>query len=525
MKFTIRNDGPDRRAELEDGEHVIGRHLTSSLRLKARQVSSRHARVRIDGDRLFITELGSTNGTMIDDSSLQADKGEVEVYRGSTIQCAGVMILRFADEDESVSETMCDTQITRGTYRLDQGYSPAARDRIADMLSSLFELITLDESSKSLADKTCEFLSRWLQADRIILLEDKGEGTAVEPAGFWPRGGVVSEELKLSQTLVQRVIDERTSVLLVDVQDMHGGASESMVSMNLRSAMAVPLFDNQRVRGILYVDTARPGVRYNEDELQTVTATANAVAIKLRNQSMASELATAAQIQQAILPEELSEIDGYDLLARLDMCRAVGGDLYHVLPRPDGRIMLALGDVSGKGMPASLAMSACMVLLSTLAEIGGEPDQVMGLMHRKLYENLTIEQFITLFLCDLEPETGRLTYVNAGHELPLIVRADGRIDNLQPSSPPVGMLPEFPCQATTETLAPGDLLVIFSDGIPEATIDGEDFLGLDPVKAILTERREQPLAEISTAIGDAVTQFLKGGHASDDVTLMLLRRK
>ncbi len=156
-------------------------------------------------------------------------------------------------------------------------------------------------------------------------MEDKGEGTAVEPAGFWPRGGVVSEELKLSQTLVQRVIDERTSVLLVDVQDMHGGASESMVSMNLRSAMAVPLFDNQRVRGILYVDTARPGVRYNEDELQTVTATANAVAIKLRNQSMASELATAAQIQQAILPEELSEIDGYDLLARLDMCRGRTG--------------------------------------------------------------------------------------------------------------------------------------------------------------------------------------------------------
>ncbi len=525
MEFTIKNDGPDRRLELADGEHVIGRHQDSSLRLGAKRVSGRHAKLRIDGERLFITELGSTNGTLIDDGALQADKGEVEVHRGSKIQCADVLILRSTGEATTMSETGGETLLTRGSYRLDQGFSPAARDRIAGMLSSLFELIALDDSSESLADKTCQFVSRWLQADRVVLLEDRGEGTTIEPRGFWSRDDVTSDELMLSQTLVQQVFEERTSVLLVDVQGMAREASDSMMAMHLRTAMAVPLFDNQRVRGILYVDSARPGVRFSDDDLQMVTAAANAVAIKLRNQSMVSELATAATIQQAILPDELPEIEGYELLARLDMCRAVGGDLYHALPRPDGQLMLALGDVAGKGMPASLAMSACIVLLSTLAEIGGELDQVMSLMHRKLYENLTVEQFITLFLCDLEPATGRLSYVNAGHELPLIIRADGGIDELQPCSPPVGMLPEFPCRIGQTTLESGDLLAIFSDGIPEATIDGEEFLGLDPVRSLLTERREQPLAEISDAIGDTVARFLKGGHASDDVTLMLLRRR
>ena len=165
-----------------------------------------------------------------------------------------------------------------------------------------------------------------------------------------------------------------------------------------------------------------------------------------------------------------------------------------------------------------------MIMLSTLAEIGGELDQVMGLMHRKLFDNLPIEQFITLFLCDLDPETGRLSYVNAGHELPLIIRTDGRFDGLEPCSPPMGMLPEFACRIGTATMEPGDLLAIFSDGIPEATLDGEDFLGIDPVKNILSDMREQPLAEISNATGEAVAQFLKGGHASDDVTLMMLRR-
>ncbi|RLA19026.1 MAG: hypothetical protein DRQ56_06320 [Gammaproteobacteria bacterium] len=187
--------------------------------------------------------------------------------------------------------------------------------------------------------------------------------------------------------------------------------------------------------------------------------------------------------------------------------------------------MLAVGDVAGKGTPASLAMSACMVLLSILADIGGELDQVMGRLHCKLYENLTAEQFITLFLGELDPETGRLTYINAGHELPLIIRPDGIMEELESCSPPVGILPEFNCGVGVTILEPGDLLAIFSDGIPEATLDGEDFLGIEPVKSILTEMREQPLSVISNAIGDAVEEFLKGGHASDDVTLLLLRRK
>jgi len=524
MEFTIKNDGPDRQIELNEGHHIIGRHQTASLRLEARQVSGKHARIRIEGSQLFITELGSTNGTTIEGKILREKDGEMEIKPESTISCGGVLIHRSATREKTVFGTGTDLQVTQASYNFEKGYSKAAGHRIADMLSSLFELIALDDSSESLAHKTCEFLSQWVYADRVILLEDSGEGTSVEPAGFWSRCKTVTDEVELSHTLVQSVIDERTSVLLADVQNMSHDISQSMVAMHLRSAMAVPLFDNERVRGILYLDTTKPGKFYNEDQLQMVTATANAVAVKLRNQSMASEIATAARIQQAILPDKLMDVEGYDLLVRQDMCRAVGGDLYHILPRPDGRIMVALGDVAGKGTPASLAMSACMVLLSTLADIGGSLDQVMGLMHKKLFENLTAEQFITLFLGDLDLETGRLSYVNAGHELPLVIRPDGSMEELEPCSPPVGMLPEFNCKVDETILGKGDLLAIFSDGIPEATLDGEAFLGIQPVKTLLTETRNKPLAEISEVLGDAVNKFLKGGHASDDVTLMLVRR-
>ncbi len=525
MEFTIENDGLVRQIELDEGEHLVGRHPSATLRMESRQVSGRHATLRIEGSHVYITDLNSTNGTLIDNTILNPDKGEIEVFRGSSIQCGNVTIIRTADEEGLITGEMGDIQHTQGTYSIDQGYSVTARNRIADMLSSLFELIALDESSDSLPDKTCMFISRWIEADRIVLLEDYGEGTTVEPVGSWSRDGGSLEELTLSQTLVKRVTDERTSVLLGDVPAMAGDASNSMISMHLRSAMAVPLFDNHRVRGIIYLDTSQPGVTYNEDQLQMVTATANAVAIKLRNQGLMNELATAARIQKAILPDKLMDIEGYDLLVRLDMCRAVGGDLYHVLPRPDGRVMLVVGDVAGKGTPASMAMSACMVLLSTLAEIGGDLDRVVCLLNSKLYESLTIEQFITLFVCDLDPATGELTYVNGGHELPLIVRNDGTIVELEPCTPPVGMMPEFPCEVRKAMLMPGDLLAIFSDGIPEATLNGEEFLGIEPVITILKDGQQQPLEAISSSIGETVEEFLKGGHASDDVTLMLLRRQ
>jgi len=359
----------------------------------------------------------------------------------------------------------------------------------------------------------------------VVLLEDFGEGTSLEPAGSWSRDGIAMDELKLSQTLVKRVTQERTSILLKDVPAMAGDASNSMIIMHLRSAMAVPLFDNHRVRGIIYIVTSQPGVLYNEDQLQMVTATANAVAIKLRNQGLMSELATAARIQQAILPENLMEIQGYDQHVRLDMCRAVGGDLYHVLPRPNGKIMLVVGDVAGKGTPASMAMSACMALLSTLADIGGTLNNIFELLNTKLYESLTMEQFITLFVGDLDPATGHLSYINAGHELPIIVRKDRSMEELETCAPPVGMLQDVSCDVKTTVLNPGDLLAIFSDGIPEATLDGEEFLGIEPVKLILEQGCNLPLTTISNSIGDEVKTFLNGGHASDDVTLMLLRRQ
>lgn len=207
------------------------------------------------------------------------------------------------------------------------------------------------------------------------------------------------------------------------------------------------------------------------------------------------------------------------------MCRAVGGDLYQCLPRVNGRYMFALGDVSGKGMPAALAMGAGTVLTGMLAEIDADLVDLAGHLHRQLFRSLTPEQFITMFLADLDAETGTIDYVNAGHEPPLIVRGDGSIDSLEPTGLPVGMIEDIMLEAGQARLEPGDLLAVFSDGVPEATIDGESFLGMDTVREILAAARDTPLADVRGRIVSAVDNFLAGEPNSDDVTLMLMRRK
>ena len=306
--------------------------------------------------------------------------------------------------------------------------------------------------------------------------------------------------------------------------DANFKASESIVALNLRSAMAAPLFDNQRVRGILYVDSARSGIRYGEDELQVLSATANAVAVKMRNESLEKEIRTAARIQTAMLPEELPVLPGFEILAHLVMCRGVGGDLYNFLPRKNERTLIALGDVTGKGTPAALAMSACMVLLDALAEILDDLEQLGDVLHRKLYDSLSAEQFVTLFAGDLDPKSGTMTYLNAGHEPPLVAREDGSIDECPSAGQPMGLLPVNPVKTQEMQFRPGDLMAIFSDGIPEATRDGENLMGLEVVKEILKEMRAAPLEEIRDAILKKVTDYLAGRHASDDITLILLRK-
>ncbi|MDH3215419.1 MAG: SpoIIE family protein phosphatase [Candidatus Krumholzibacteria bacterium] len=511
--------------KLGDGEHSVGRASDNAVQIPATRVSKRHAMIRIQGDQLFVRDLGSTNGTEVNGQRVGGE--EMEVPEGGTVSFAGALLRRSGTASTAMHSIVTSDEVSaRLRYNIREGYSAAARDRILEVSSELFELLASGEDAGEIETAACRFVSQCVAADRVVLLAGRGEATTdVEIRGRWTRKGDDSAPLQLSSTLVGQVMRERESVLVANpLEDPRYTEQKSIMALNLRSAMAVPLFDNERVRGILYVDTADPRVQYGKDDLQVLTATANAVAVKLRNLTLESEMRTAALIQRAMLPSVLDAPPGFEFEAYQVMCREVGGDLYHCVHRPDGTVLLALGDVSGKGTPAALAMSAATVLIGLLAEIGGDLKALAQHLHRQLYRAFVSERFITLFVGELDGSTGRLRYVNAGHEPPWLVRDDGSRETLDSTGMAMAMVEDLFCDVAEVTLRPGDLLAVFTDGITEATADGTSFLGLEPVKEILGAHHRDTLPRIREKIVSAVSDYLKGEPASDDVTLMLLRR-
>ena len=524
MNIEIVWEGESHKFTLEDGEHTVGRSSENGVQLPMARVSKKHAAIRIDGERIFVRDLGSRNGTEINGKPI----GDpwVEVQPGALVSFAGALMRRATAQTTASHRLLGDHQVaTSLRYNISQGYSEAAQHRLMDRSQQLFELLASSDDVAAIETAACRLVAESVPAERVVMLADSGEATSVEARSRWTKSGDPDAPLQLSSTIVGSVLKERDSVLVANpLEDPRFGGQQSIMALSLRSAMAAPLFDNQRVRGILYVDTTDSRVRYSQADLEVLTATANAVAVKLRNLTLEEEIHAAAKIQRAMIPSNVVVPAGYEVDAHQVMCRAVGGDLYFVGNRPNGRVLIALGDVTGKGIPAALAMSATIVSLGILAEIDSDMELLAGRLHRQLFKSLAEEQFVTLFVGELDPETGTIRYVNAGHEPVLVVRAGGNIDVLDSTTLPMAMIEEIPLIASEASLAPGDLMVVFSDGIPEATTSGDTFLGLDSMKRALAEGRDDPLPEVRSSVIKLVEAFLAGGPASDDVTLVMLRR-
>jgi sigma-B regulation protein RsbU (phosphoserine phosphatase) len=249
----------------------------------------------------------------------------------------------------------------------------------------------------------------------------------------------------------------------------------------------------------------------------------------LEKERLERDMQLAADIQRRILPRGVPEVPGYELLGWNRPARQIGGDYYDLFRRPDGRIELVVGDVSGKGMPAALMVSTLHSALHLLLDQAGFGPPLLEMLNRHVLESSAANKFITLLLAELDPETGLLTYLNAGHNPGFLVRhseAAGplAIEQLGSSGLPIGVLPGSRFLARTVALEPGDLVCIYSDGITEAESAADEEFGTARLLALLREHRDRPLAEVLEAVQSATGSFSAGLPQGDDQTLVLLRR-
>ncbi len=301
-------------------------------------------------------------------------------------------------------------------------------------------------------------------------------------------------------------------------------------------ALVVPLRGQHGVQGLIGLadKESRDGglVDFGEEDQRLLLNFASQAGIAIENakfyaesvekERLERELQVAATIQRNLLPDSPPCIPGFEIAATTIPCRTVGGDHYDFLEQ-DGRHLISIADVSGKGIPAALLVSTLHATLHAIAEDERDLRALVGRISRSIFASSLSNKFITFVISRLDPERMTFSYVNAGHNYPLVVSADGSINLLQSGGLCLGLLPQAEYQEEVVQLRPGDLVVLYTDGITEAFDPQEEEFGEERLTEILLRERHRSAREIFDAIMSAVDDFTAGAPQHDDLTLLVCK--
>lgn len=530
---------------LQKGKYIIGRSSECNLVINDSTVSRKHAQIEIEDEvTINLTDLGSHNGTAVNDQRIT---DTVNLQPNDIISFGQVEFKITLSDSREISQSYVSVNdfehnLTSATLLpIKEALQPLPakvidNPQVFQALSEMGKMLILPSSGEEMFDKALQLLQEIIPTERVALLLSTQENQELYLANCRLSGKQASGSFTISRTIVRELLNQKNAILISDPgADARFAQQKSIVSSRIRSAMAVPLFDEGKVLGILYADTTNPSHRYTEDFLRITATFGNILAAKIANQNLLkereikqileAELKVASQIQSQLLPTKLVPIDGYSVSAFQAQCRAVGGDLYDVAELKDGRKLFLLADVSGKGMGAALLMSNVLAAFRILyGEEYLDLLEIISRVSKQLVHSSRPEDFATLFICNLCPKTHTLRYINAGHNPPIMVRSDGRVEYLQPSGIPIGAFDIFDWKEETLELGVGDFLFMFTDGVTEANnTDGEMYEDHRLKRFLLNSRNQSP-EELTESVLNDIHDFIGDAPQSDDITMLILRR-
>lgn len=531
---------------LGKGIYTIGRSSQCDLPIEDDTVSRKHARVEIvDEQTINLTDLESYNGTTVNGreitgpARLRANDiiafGRVEVKiikdEASSIRDTSVNITNF--EDSLTDVTLLPIEEALQPLPAQVAYDP----KIFAAFSEMGKMLIIPGPEEEMFGTALRLLQEIIPAERVAIFHIKEQGEEVSLATCRTAGEGSSGLFNISQTVVRELLNRKNAILIPDVETEAKFAEQrSIIESRVKSAMAVPLFNEGKILGILYADTTNPAHHYTEDYLRITATFGNILAAKVANchlleerqakELLESELAVASQIQEQLMPREFPHIEGYNLNAFQIQCKQVGGDLYDVAQLDDGRIIFMIADVSGKGMGAALLASDILASFRVLYSLKGF-DLLDAICHvsKQLLRFTRPGDFASLFIGMLYPDTNIIRYVNAGHNPPMIVRGDGGVEYLEASGIPIGAMDIPVWKEETVQLEIDDLLFAFTDGIPEAIDRHDEQFGDERLEKFILSHLHQSPDELAESIIDEVDRFIGDIPRNDDITMMILRRK
>ena len=541
---------PARRIRLDRPVLTLGRSSTNDVPLGDRTLSRVHARIEgvLDGGPIRLVDLGSRNGTSLNGSRItepvplsagdriQLGETLVEIIEESTTR----VVIDGLGEESSKRTTFLQSSKDLVRPHKQAWDSKVGAEELARVNASLRMLneisvdllgdIPLNRLLELILEKTFTFL----QPDRglLMLADDHGE---LKPEKVKFAAGVDPSDIRLSKTLIQSVVEKKNGVLLIDAATDAGlGAAESIRIQGITSCMAAPLFVEDRVIGLIYLEVRLGRKSFSEEDLRLLTSLANTSAIKIQNlrlqegavarQRIEREMALAWDIQRRLLPEAEPVLPHTELLGRTVPSRTVSGDYYDFFERGDNSLDVVVADVSGKGMGASILATLVQAAFQVWAGEYFPPDRLCSRLNDLVFRRTSPEKFITFFLALYDHESGSVVFTNAGHNPGILVRAGGRTELLGAHGPPLGLFPGKTYGSGTFTLETGDLLALYTDGVTEATNPDDEEFGTPRLVETLVRARGGSVAEIEAELGAVLLAFTAGTPFGDDRTFVLLKR-
>ena len=552
--FVYSRKGKFFQLSFKEEKITIGRSSANEVVVKDPYSSNQHAFIYPTDRGYVLRDNNSKNGTFLNSERI---RGEVELNKGDEILIGSTRIMFNKEMTSNVEVTGEDTALAnvRTVLPLKEALkkrdiSTTIRERVKEpdletisrenrLLSTIHavnQALILFRPEPELIETVMELIKKYFPMDRgTLMLMGGNPPQLLDRFTCVNNENLLNKKIIVSQSILNMVMDKHSSFLISDVKDdTQWKKVDSVVVHNIHSAVCVPLWNDEEIMGVIYLDRIHIPEPFSEEDLELLTLVANMAAVKIEDcrkrikdeeaRRIQKQLELAAQFQRRLLPEESPEFEGFDIAGYNIPTYQVGGDYFDFFPMESNRLGVTIADVSGKGPPAALLM----VSFRTRLEVEAVPEYDLQNMAARLndfvHRSTDPTTFISFFFCELDNLSGEFKYVNAGHNPPIILRKKGKIERLGGCGMCLGMFPAQKYETGSFFLEKGDIALLFTDGITECRdVDNREYEEKRFIKFV-KENAKCSARGLLDRIFKELKLFSQGVDQMDDMTLVVIKK-
>jgi len=566
MYFLVANNGPQagRKYELKGDKSILGRHPDCHVVIEVGAVSRNHCHVIHEGNEYKVEDLGSRNGTFLNDEpekingrrplkvgdvirvcevsfTFQSDAPVAASQQPASTGAPAAKLLDgaglgafLADDDKGSGSTiMSKLEVSSSSRGISVTASPEVKlNAMIEIMQNLGRALALDEVLPQVLKSLFKI---FVQADRGFIVMSSPDGKLI-PRWVRLRREDANDTLRISRTIIRHVMESKEAILSADAaSDERFEMSQSIADFRIRSMMCAPLLDSEgNAFGALQIDTLDQRQRFTKEDLALLVSTASQAALSIQQaqlheqalmqKEMERDMKLAREVQHGFLPDHRPEIPGYEFSDYYQPTAEVGGDYFDYITLPDGRVAVIVADVVGHGVAAALLTAK--LSSETKFALFSEPSPAIAVT--RLNERIcatNMQRFVTMIMVVIDPAKNHATIVNAGHMAPLVRRKNEEIE--EPSEDiaglPLGVTDALGYEQCEVEIRQGDTFTLFTDGLNESIDSGGAFYTIARLRDQVRKLGATP-GIAGPAIIEDVRNFLGKAPQNDDMCLVCFGR-